>query len=104
MILVVSRVMFLAFRTLQWKNVAFAHLSSPNSIRISSLNCLRGLDFAGHSLQRVFGCPYKRDGLLCCHIFIVVSCIIKKFAKGYQSNTKQNRRKRIPLKCVFDSA
>ena len=47
--------------------------------------------------------------------FIAVSCIIKTFAKGYQSNTKQNKRKKIPLKytavnidiptipCVFPS-
>ena len=30
--------------------------------------------------------------------FIAVSSIIKKFAKGYQRNTKQNSRKRISLK------
>ena len=30
--------------------------------------------------------------------FIAISCIIEKFAKGYQGNTKENRRKRILLK------
>ena len=64
--------MFLAFRSLPQKNVALAHLSSPNLIRISSLNCfkcLRGLEVIGHSLQRVASHPYKRDVLLCYHIF-----------------------------------
>ena len=50
-------------------------------------------------LCKEFQVVYIKEMVYCVIIyFIAVSCIIKKFAKGYQSNTKQNRRKRIPLK------
>ena len=64
--------MFLAFKSFPRKNVALAHLSSPNSIRVSSLiflECLRGFEVVCHSLQRVSNHPRKRYGLLCYYIF-----------------------------------
>ena len=64
---VVSRVMFLAFRSFPQKNVALAHLSSPNIIWISSLNCFTMFEKPWSC--RSFFYSHKRDGFLCYHKF-----------------------------------